>query len=128
MTPEQLELKQLLDANPIAWVNLTAPQRSLLRDTLRPDGEFTPEQRELLRDRWLPVTESQIAQMRSLLPRWVGVAPIADIDGGLWLSADLLTDCMEGTDTYHAIAPMLAMLPITLLDSDRFPQPDEELI
>lgn len=124
MTPEQLELKQLLDAEPIAWVSLTADQRSLLRETLRPDGPFTAEQIELLRDRWLPVTEDQLAQMRSLLPQRVGVAPIADIDGGLWLSADLLTDCMELTDTYHAIAEVLAVLPITLLSRDRFPQPE----
>lgn len=124
MTPEQLELKQLLDANPVAWVNLTPGQRSLLRETLRPDGEFTPEQRELLRDRWLPITENQLAQARSLLPELVGINAIADTGGGLWLSADLLTDCMEGTDTYNAIALILAVLPITLLDGDRFPQPE----
>jgi hypothetical protein len=46
---------------------------------------------------------------------------IADIDGGLWLSADLLTYCMEEGDTYHAIAVLLATLPITLLRGDRFP-------
>jgi hypothetical protein len=51
MTPDQLELKAILDASPIAWVNFNADQRSLLRETLRPDGPFTEAQRELLRDR-----------------------------------------------------------------------------
>lgn len=121
MNSAQLELKSLLDTSPIAWMNCTPGQRSLLRETLRPDGPFTPEQQELLRDRWLPVTENQIAQMRSLLPTHTDVNPIADIDGELWLSADLLTDCMDGADTYNAIAPILATLPITLVSRDRFP-------
>lgn len=128
MTPEQLELKTLLDAQPIAWVNFAPDQRSLLRETLRPDGPFTEAQRELLRDRWLPVTETQLAEARSLLPQRTGIHAIADIDGDLWLSADLLTDCMEPSDTYAAIAPILAVLPITLLDGDRFPQPQEEVV
>lgn len=124
MTPEQLTLKALLDTNPISWVNFTSTQRDLLRETLRPDGPFTDAQRELLRDRWLPVTETQLAKARSLLPERVSIHAIADIDGDLWLSADLLTDCMEPTDTYSAIAPILATLPITLLDGDRWPAPD----
>jgi hypothetical protein len=88
------------------------------------------------------VSENQLAQMRSrsvpegesLLLVGVDVQAlagpphggIADINGGLWLSADLLTDCMEGKDTYNAIAPILATLPITLLLPKRFPTPDAD--
>ncbi|WP_017302612.1 hypothetical protein [Nodosilinea nodulosa] len=125
MTPEQLELKQLLDANPIAWVSLTADQQSLLRETLRPDGPFTSEQQELLRNHWLPVSEDQVAQMRALLSGPMNIAPITDINGELWLSADLLTDCMESTDNYYAIASILVFLPITLKPSTDFPSPEE---
>ena len=35
MTPQQLELKELLDSQPTAWADLNAEQRDLLRATLR---------------------------------------------------------------------------------------------
>ncbi|MBD1876246.1 hypothetical protein H6F75_22425 [Nodosilinea sp. FACHB-131] len=124
MTPDQLALKELLDSAPLAWVQLNPNQRSLLRKTLRPDGEFTPEQRELLQDRYLPITTEQLAQaQRLLLPRRTQVNARADADGAMWLPADLLTDCMEVSDTYHAIVGLLAQLPITLKPADDFPAP-----
>lgn len=124
MTPHQLSLKTLLDAAPLAWVQLTPEQRALLRETLRPSGEFTPEQRELLANRYLPITPEQLAQAQALLlPSRTQGSARADADGALWLPADLLTDCMEVTDTYHAIAPILAQLPITLKSTDEFPAP-----
>ena len=126
MTPQQLELKELLDSQPTAWAEFTKEQRDLLSEILRPDGPFTDEQRELLRDRWLPTTSEQLAQARDLLPPKVGVARKVHVDGGLWLSAYLLTDCIQPTDTYHAIAPILTTLPITLVPPDRFPQPESE--
>ena len=122
MTPQQLELKELLDSQPTAWADLNADQQQLLSATLRPTGGFTDEQRELLRDRWLPITPEQLAQAQALLPSNIGIAPRADVDDGLWMGAYLLTDCVEGTDTYHAIAPILTTLPITLVPPDRFPQ------
>ena len=127
MTPEQLQLKQLLDANPIAWFDLTPSQQTLLRDTLRPDGPFTMQQRDLLRDRWLLVTPEQLALAQALLPEGIAIAAIADLLGYLWLRADLLTDCMMENDTYHAIAGILAILPITLKDSGDFPALELEL-
>jgi len=123
MTPDQLALKNLLDT-PLSWVQLTPAQRSLLRETLRPSGEFTPEQRDLLQDRYLPITPEQLAQAQALLlPSRTQVSARADADGALWLPADLLTDCMEPTDTYHAIAGILATLPITLKSANDFPAP-----
>ena len=123
MTPDQLALKNLLDT-PLSWVQLTPAQRSLLRETLRPSGEFTPEQRDLLQDRYLPITPEQLAQAQALLlPSRTQVSARADTGGALWLPADLLTDCMEPTDNYHAIAPLLAQLPITLKPADEFPPP-----
>ena len=126
MNAEQLELKELLDTQPLAWVDFTAEQRDLLRATLRPTGPFTDAQRDLLENRWLPITPEQLAQAQALLPPNIGIAPRADVDGGLWVGAYLLTDCVEGTDTYHAIAPILTTLPITLVPPDRFPQPESE--
>ena len=124
LTPEQTALLNLLAPGDYAWADLNAEQRDILRATLRPTGPFTDAQRELLRDRWLPITPEQLAQAQALLPPNIGIAPRADVDGGLWVGAYLLTDCVEGTDTYHAIAPILATLPITLVPPDRFPQPD----
>ena len=122
LSTDQLALKALLDTQPLAWVDFTAEQRDLLRATLRPTGPFTDAQRELLENRWLPITSEQLAQAQALLPPNIGIAPRADVDGGLWVGAYLLTDCVEGTDTYHAIAPILAHLPITLVPPDQFPQ------
>ena len=124
MTPEQLALKSLLDTAPLPWVQLTPGQRILLRETLRPSGEFTPEQRALLQDRYLPISPTQLDQAQALLlPSLTQVSARADADGALWLPADLLTDCMEPTDTYHAIAGILATLPITLKSANDFPDP-----
>jgi hypothetical protein len=128
MTPDQVDLKQLLDAAALSWVNLTSEQRSLLRETLRPVGEFTPEQKDLLRDRYLPIAPEQLAQAQALLlPNRIQVSAIADHDGQLWLPAYYLTDCMEERDNYHAIADLLAQIPITLLPPEHFPTPEPEM-
>jgi hypothetical protein len=121
MTPEQLELKVILDTNPVAWNNLTPDQKLLLRNTLRPEEDFTNDQRELLLNRWLPISIEQLGTIESLLPSQVRVQAIADVDDDLWIGADLLTDCMQEGDTYHAIASILATLPITLKSPEDFP-------
>lgn len=127
MTPEQLELKELLDSAPAAWVDLTPEQQALLSQTLRPDGEFTAEQRELLKDRWLLVTETKLAEMISDLSPGIGLHAVADLEQNLWLSADLLTDCLRPTDTYYEIGADLIYLPITLKSASDFPQPSNTL-
>ena len=125
MTPQQLELKELLDSQPTAWADLNADQQQLLSATLRPAGSFTAEQRELLADWYLIIIPQQLATANAVLaPLGMGIGSRQTSDGRTVTNAHLLTDCLRQGDNYTAIAPILTTLPITLVPPDQFPQPE----
>ena len=125
LTPEQTALLNLLAPGDYAWADLDAAQQQLLSSALRPAGSFTEEQRELLADWYLIITPQQLATANAVLaPLGMGIGSRQTSDGRTVTNAHLLTDCLRQGDNYHAIAPILAHLPITLVPPDQFPQPE----
>ena len=127
LSTDQLALLNLLAPGDYAWADLDAAQQQLLSATLRPTGPFTDEQRSLLADWYLLITPEQVSTANATLdPLGQGVGSRQTSDGRTVTKADLLTDCVQPTDNYHAIAPILTTLPITLVPPDQFPQPEPE--
>jgi hypothetical protein len=62
---------------------------------------------------WLACTAAQVVAINAALPSCTRVAAKADIDGALWLGADLKTDCGPGQTYAAAQALIMALLPGT---------------
>lgn len=79
---------------------------------------FDEEQRDWLGRWWLRVTPAQVTAANNLLPPNVRITPRVGLDGLLYVSADLLTDCQPG-ETYEAIAaPLKLRLLVRKADTD----------
>jgi hypothetical protein len=137
MTPTELHT-YLIDHPGTTYGSLSTEARTLLRQHLRSHGGFTEQQQAWLYGDggfWLVATPARMAAIQAALPKGlalsgrvpsvalmtslrvslstgIGVsAELINSDDRL-LSASLLTDCLEPGDTWHAIAPLLAQLPI----------------
>lgn len=60
---------------------------------------------------WLGCTQDDVDAINALLPANTRVAPLIDIEGTLFLGADLLTDCEEGQTYGNAESLIKTLLP-----------------
>lgn len=122
LTPNQITLLQILAKGEHSWIDLTVDQQIELSSVLRPENSFTSDQRELLKDWYLLISPEQLLEANDTLqPLGLAIGSRQTIDGQTVTNADLLTDCIQPTDTYHSIAHILATLKLIKLTPDMFP-------
>lgn len=118
------ELSDAVAAANTSWNGLPAELRQEILDKLRPrlrEG-FDGPQRNWLRKFWLRVTAAQVTGANNLLPPSVRITPRTGLDGLLYVSADLLTDCQPG-ETYEVIATQLKLRPLVRKEDNEWPEP-----
>jgi hypothetical protein len=84
---------QALEADPRPWSGLTEMERGILR-ALMPSPSFTAAQRSYLSQWWLACNEDDVDAINTALTNR-RVFPRADIDGALFVGADLLSDALD---------------------------------
>lgn len=128
MTPETIQTliaaSAPLVANPLPWSQLTPEQQSVFR-SLMPQPSFTPDQREWLSLWWLPVTQEEVDFYNNLLPSNTRISPRADINGDLFLSADIISDILDN-GRLKQLEALLENNPLTYKPSDHWPSVTEE--
>lgn len=122
-----MTLQELSDAVAAAntnWNGLSAAIRQEFSDKLRARVReaFDDEQRQWLRKWWLRVTEPQVTGANALLPANVRVSARTGLDGLLYVSADLLTDCGPG-ETYAQFETALKLRTLVRKEDNEWPAP-----
>ena len=84
---------QAIEGNPRPWSGLTEMERGVLR-ALMPSPSFSPEQRAYLSQWWLACTQGQVDAINAIVTNR-RVASRTDINGALFLGADLLSDALD---------------------------------
>lgn len=120
MTLQELS-DQVASAN-TTWNGLSAALRSEFADKLRPSlrEAFDQPQRDWLRKWWLRVTAAQVTGANALLPPRVRVSARTGLDGLLYVSADLLTDCGPG-ETYEQFAVQMKQRTLVRKEDNEWP-------
>lgn len=106
------EVASMLKASPKSWNDLTAQQKTDVRDALAPVLGFNAPQRAWFGDWWFICTQANVDAMNALLPANTRIAPVS-YQSALYLNMDLATDCMQAGDTYAAARPTLRTLVCT---------------
>lgn len=122
-----MTLQELSDAVAAAntnWNGLSAAIRQEFSDKLRARVReaFDDEQRQWLRKWWLRVTAPQVTGANALLPAKVRVSARTGLDGLLYVSADLLTDCGPG-ETYAQFEVALKQRTLVRKEDNEWPAP-----
>ena len=129
MSPEEIAAitatGDALRAAPRPWSALTAQEQATLRQALMPDPSFTPDQLDYLHRWWLPVTADQLAALNAAAPERMDIAPRSDSTGQPYVSADLLSDALDGR-RLAALLPVLSNLVLTYEEAIQWPSPAEE--
>lgn len=110
MTPEEQQLVEsvgdAIRTNPRPWNDLTSTEQAVLQAALMPgvDG-FTDEQRAYLGRWWLQCTQADVDAVNALIPPPENTVITArtGLDGNLYLSADLLSDALQGKALSHTL-------------------------
>ncbi len=125
---EMIALSAPLVTSPQPWAQLSTQQRAAFR-LLMPAGfgGFDDDQRFWLRQWWLPSNADQIQQLVVLCPADTVVAGRIAADGRIFLSADLLSDALDG-GRLAALMPVLEMLPLTFAETITWAETDPVLI
>jgi hypothetical protein len=125
MTPELIEtitaIGEAIRSQPMAWDDIPEGMKETVIAIMRPNPSFTPEQRAFLDHWWLEVDSGDIDAINALMPENHVVSPRADNNGGLWLSADLFTDAVDGGSRLNAILPLLLGHPLHYHEDDFWP-------
>jgi len=128
MSPEEIAaitaVGDALRAAPRPWSALTGQEQSTLRQALMPDPSFTPDQLDYLHRWWLPVTADQLAALNAAAPERMDIAPRPDAAAQLYVSADLLSDALDGR-RLAALLPVLSSLVLTYEDTIEWPVAEE---
>lgn len=115
MSPEQIAAVTAagdsLRADPRPWSELTAFETAVLKGGLLPHPSFSDDQRSYLQLWWLEVTETQITALNKLCPPDTDITGRDGGDGKLYLSADLLSDALEG-GRLKDLLPLLSVLTL----------------
>lgn len=100
------ELGDLLRAAPMAWRDIPDAQRAIAEAALLPSGAFNEQQREWLAHWRLACAAADVDAINAVLPEGVRVAA-TEIEGALYLGADLLTDSLTPGGTYYPATAIL---------------------
>ncbi len=109
------DLGDFMRASPMAFRDIPSPLRAVAVAALLPADGFTEQQRAWLARWWLACTSNDVDAINAALPLSVRVSPI-EIDGLLYLGADLLTDALDAAGTYHAALPVIETLVCTYIE------------
>lgn len=120
LSTEQLQLIEKLKSGLYSYQGLSEDEKQLLRQTVRPDGCFTNEQKQLLSNFYLVVENLEFIKSTLTLLN-LDINPIETLDGLQVINADLLTDCLEPSDTWYSIRNWLATMTIKYLLPEDFP-------
>lgn len=120
------DLGDLLRASPMAWRDIPAEQRTVAEAALLPPAGqgFDAQQRDWLAHWWLACTQADVEAVNAVLPVGVRVSPL-EVDGALYLGADLLTDALTADGTYHAALSVLEGLICTYFAEITPPEGDQ---
>ncbi len=128
LTEQQIEEMVALSAplmeNPLPWVELSQEQQAAFR-LLMPQPSFDSVQRHFLSLWWLPFPSELIDDLNAGCPTGTQIVPREDGDGGLWLSADLLSDALDGR-RLSALLPILETLPLIYRPAETWPVAEED--
>lgn len=110
MSPEQINavtaVGDSLRADPRPWNELTAFETAVLKGGLLPRPCFSDDQRAYLQLWWLEATAAQITALNKLCPPDTQITGRDGGDGKLYLSADLLSDALEGGRLKDLLPPL----------------------
>lgn len=124
MTPEEISAitaaGDLLRANPMPWEDLPQEASAVLAAALMPAPSFTLEQRGYLNLWWLPVSQEGLSALNALCPPDTILTARAQVDGSLYLNADLLSDALEG-GRLAALLPILKTMTLTYFLPEDWP-------
>lgn len=128
MDTNQLDLINKLKTGLHTYNSLSNNEKSLMRETLRPSSGFTSEQVELLKNFYLVPHETYLEAFSEILPPLnLGIVIKETTTGIKVINADLLTDCLEPSDTWYSIKDYLVMCIITYLTPDMFPVVEDSI-
>lgn len=113
-----------LRSNARSWNNLAGHERTTLYDDLMPSPSFNTSQRTCFSNWWLPVTSNQINEINQLCPPFNKVSGRSDINGNLFIGADLLSDSVNN-GRLRNILSILGNLAITHKEIEDWPSPDQ---
>jgi hypothetical protein len=129
MTPEQIEtitaIGDALRSQSMSWNQIPEGMKGTVIEIMRPRPFFSSEQRAFLDHWWLAVDEEELEEINAAMPPGHLCDPRIDTDGGMWLSADLFTDAVDGGSRLNAILPLLLELPLHYHEDDFWPPPTE---
>lgn len=123
-TEQLIALSAPLVETPLPWSALSYDQREAFR-TLMPRPSFTAEQRTWLALWWLPVDETVLQDLNTLAPVNTRFTSRPDLDGQHYVSADLLSDALDG-GRLAALLPILSALPLTYRTAEDWPLVEPE--
>lgn len=92
-----------------SWQDLPAGTKTTAKQLLGGDRGFTDAQRAWFAGRWLAITQTDIDSTNKALPASTQVGAL-DIDGTLYLNADILTDSQDPGSTYFAARAVIKRL------------------
>ena len=113
-------------ATPRSYAEMPAEWQAALTGAMRPDRlhGFSDQQAAWIYGWLMEVTAEQLADLQALHPRQYAAREATD--GKLYLSADLLTDALDGR-SLSAAAPILTSLTLYHTTSVTFPAPESEI-
>jgi hypothetical protein len=127
ISEQQIETMIALSAplveHPLPWAELSPEQEAAFRVLLPlPGVGFDATQREWLSLWWLPVTPEGLAALNALMPPHHVLAAREDTESNLWLSADVLSDAIDG-GRLAALWPLVSALPLNYRPVESWPVP-----